>query len=341
MHSDTNFRFDQNFFHKEAHKNYQNSTREFKKVIRNFAFFNIGFFIFLFIQLILFAYLFSYLSSSSVLALILGSIFLSCFSYFILLFYFQAKKNDQIISLKDRFISTCKRAISMPENTIEHHLTLAHAASRFADSLMNFEKQIYFSFKKEFLLKITKKISYLLHKEDIYKLKEKLLISAIEEHIKQIQNSPTDLELHASIASSYFKLSKLYLDAIENNAVSKTILKTLDQKYEFCVKSMIEEFRILNDYAPNDPWVHMQLAKSYRALNLKEKEAKENEIILKLAPENTKILYRLAKLYFELGKTAKALRIYEDLKLREYKFADSLLESYSSINLQNLLENNL
>jgi hypothetical protein len=340
MQSD-NYRFDQKFFHKEANKNYQNSTLEFKKTIRNFAFFNIGFFIILFFQLTLFAYLFSYLSSSYVLALILGSIFLSSFSYFILLFYLQAKKNDQIINIKDRFITACKRAISMPEDTIEHHLTLAHAASRFSDSLISFENKIYFSFKKEFLIKFIKKISFALHKEDIFKLKEKLLLSAIEEHIKQIKSSPTDLELHASLASAYFKLSKLYLEATEKRLVSKNIFKTLDQKYEFCVKSMIEEFKILNDYAPNDPWVHMQLAKSYRALNLKEKEAKENEIILRLSPQNTKILYRLAKLYFELGKTAKALRIYEDLKMKNYRYADSLLESYSSINLQDLFEDNL
>jgi tetratricopeptide (TPR) repeat protein len=340
MQSD-NYRFDQNFFHKEANKNYQNSTLEFKKIIKNFAFFNFGFFLILFFQLTLFAYLFSYLSSSYVLALILGSIFLSSFSYFILLFYLQAKKNDQIIAIKDKFIKTCKRAISMPEDTIEHRLTLAHAASRFADSLLNFENEIYFSFKKKFLLKFIKKISFSLHKEDVFKLKEKLFLSAIEEHIKQIKSTPTDLELHASLASSYFNLSKLYLDADEKKLVSKNILRTLDQKYQFCVKSMIEEFKILNDYAPNDPWVHMQLAKSYRALNLKEKEAKENEIILRLSPENNKILYRLARLYFELGKTAKALRIYEDLKYKNYQHADSLLESYGSISLQDLFEENL
>ncbi len=336
------FRQDQVFFHKQAHKNYQKTVKELKKTEKSYAYFNIGFFLLFFIEIIGFAVLFADLSSSSILALILGSIFLTCFSYFVLLFYFQAKKTDQLTQIKDRFLLNCRRALSVPVATAEHHLTIAHAAIRFTDNLQEFEKNIYTPFKiLNFLYPLIQSFSSFLHKEDIFKFKEQLLLAAIDEHVKQVKSTPTDLEVHASIASVYSKLSKLYLDAINQKIISKNQKNLLEQKYDISIKSMIEEYKILNDYAPNDPWVHMQLALSYKTLNMKKEEAKESEIILKLCPHDNNILFRLGVLYFEMNFPSKALRIYEDLKSKAYKNADDLLSYYGSFKLQNLFEETL
>jgi len=94
----------------------------------------------------------------------------------------------------------------------------------------------------------------------------------------------------------------------------------------------IEEFKVLNDYAPNDPWVHAQLAYSYHDLQMPKEEIKEYETILKLNPGDRDTLYKLGLLYFQEGMNAQGLRIYEELKRSHYKKAESLMENYGSYN---------
>ena len=67
----------------------------------------------------------------------------------------------------------------------------------------------------------------------------------------------------------------------------------------------IDEFQILNHYAPNDPWVHEQLSYGYRDLSMPEEEVKEIETLLQLRPQNHDLLLRLGTIYFEQGSNAK------------------------------------
>jgi tetratricopeptide (TPR) repeat protein len=141
-----------------------------------------------------------------------------------------------------------------------------------------------------------------------------LLESAISEHLQQIRATPTDLEVHASLASTYVALSK--------------ILK--DEKYKTTARLAIEEFRILSHYAPNDPWVHEQLAVGYRDLGMPEEEMREVETLLKLRASDKEILYRLGTLYFKQNMNAKGLQVYEELKRANFKKAEDLINSYGS-----------
>ncbi len=337
--SEQSYRFDQIFFQKQAHKNYQSTIKLFKSAAYSYSFFNIGFFLLFFVELLCFAFFFAYLSKSSILALILGGIFLSCFTYFVLLFYFQAKKSEQLTNIKDHFIETSRRAISVPMGSAEHHLTLAHAAIRLAQHLHNMENKFYQPPKwLNFTSFLLQRIGIVLHKEDVFKFQEQLLLAAIQEHIKQIKCTPTDLEMHASIANAYSTLSKLYMDALNASFASKNLKILLKQKFDAAVKNTIEEFKILNDYAPNDPWVHAQLANSYRILYMLEEEANEHEIILKLCPNDYNILYRLGVIYFEMGAPSKALRVYEKLKEAQFKKADDLLSHYGVSKSQEIFE---
>jgi len=324
------YRFNQVFFQKKADKNYKNTTENFKKIISFFFIFNISFFSLFFLEILSFIILFPIFDTSTTLALLLAGIFLTTFTYFVLLFYFQSKKNEQIIALKESFINVCKKALSIPIGSAEHHLTISLAALKLSENLSTIESIVP---KIATLLK--KPASFFL-KQDIFKFKELLLTAAIEEHLHQLKITPTDLEVHASLANIYTNLSTLYLDAKKNVFFSKNALTHLTQKYEACITSNLEEFKILNDYAPNDPWIHLQLAKSYNKLNLKKEQIHEYEIIYKLCPNDNNVLFKLGALYFETKRNSKGLRIYEELLMRSFKDAPKLLAYYGVYKTQEI-----
>jgi hypothetical protein len=332
------YRYNQTFFHKKAQKNYKDSIDEFTKIIRSFFIFNISFFTIFVVQVLLFALFFALLLPSTILAMILASAFLTAFTYFVLLFYFQSKKPEQLSSLKEKFICVCKRSLSIPPGSAEYHLTIALAAVKLSDALYENEKNIL-SLPK--FLNISAKLQSYFIKEDMFKLKESLLIAAIEEHLNQVKITPTDLEIHASLANIYTNLSALYLESIDKIFFSKNTKAILKNKYDTCLSSTIEEFQILNDYAPNDPWIHLQLAQSYKKLNLKKEQIKEYETIYKLCPNDNNVLFKLGALYFETKRNSKGLRIYEELKSRSFKDADLLLTYYGVYKTQEILEESI
>ncbi|MBI5346459.1 MAG: hypothetical protein HZB76_04890 [Chlamydiae bacterium] len=336
------FHLDRLFFQKEAGRNYQNTLKQFKKVLQNFALFNLCLLTILSVELLLFAILFALLVKSSLLALSLGSIFLSCFTYFVLFFYFQAKKSDQLTLIKDRFITSCRQAMSVPIGAAEHHLSVATAALRLTKEVKNLEGH-YYSLPKNLLVfaPLVNKLSCFLHKEDGFKFKEMLLYSSISEHLEQIRHTPTDLEVHGSLANAYSTLSTLYFQAKQSNLLSAAYKEILEEKFTKCLNCTIEEYKILNDYAPNDPWVHMQLASSYRSLKMFEEEKIEHELLIKLCPEDQNILFRLGILYFWLGQNAKGLQVYEVLVKRQFKQADDLLAHYGALQTQELFEDSI
>ena len=92
----------------------------------------------------------------------------------------------------------------------------------------------------------------------------------------------------------------------------------------------IEEFKILNDYAPEDPWIHAQLAYSYHDLQMPQEEIREYETVLRLKPDDMDTLFRLGVLYFQQGMNAKGLQAYEELKRFHYKKAEALIGYYGS-----------
>ena len=107
-------------------------------------------------------------------------------------------------------------------------------------------------------------------------------------------------------------------------------MKVFKQKFRSIAERAIEEFKILSDYAPEDPWVHAQLAYSYRDLQMPKEEIREYETILQLCPEDKETLFKLGKLYFEQGQNAKGLQVYETLKRSNYKNAENLIHFYGT-----------
>ena len=90
----------------------------------------------------------------------------------------------------------------------------------------------------------------------------------------------------------------------------------------------VEEFQILCHFAPQDPWVHEHLAITYQALKMPQKEIEEYETLVGLDPNHQSALFRLGVLYFEQGLHALGLTIYKELKQRDPKQAEELIEQY-------------
>ncbi len=222
-------------------------------------------------------------------------------------------KPEQFSKLKERFIQSCRQVSQIPEGAAEHHLLLAQSTIKLVSQLDGFESTYYKAPSwLSFLEPLFSKMGSFLHQEDVFLLKEELLRGAIEEHIAQIQIIPTDLEVHASLAHTYVVLSRLYLDSIHNphSVLAKSIESQLQKKFQIVSFRAVEELKILNDYAPNDPWVHAQLAQSYQTLKMPNEEALEYEILLQLSHNDKEVLFRLVKLYFEVGQNAKELLVY-------------------------------
>ncbi len=324
---------DANYFQKITRRSHASILRQFKKTMAIFAWFKIGFVCLFLLEALFLMWFFVFFAQSSLFAIFLGVIFLTVFTYLVLFFYFQTKKPEQLQKLKDRFMQSCRQMSNLPKEAAEHHLLLAQAALKLVGELQNFEEKYYQAPSGlYFLSSLFSKIGIFLHQEDVFLLKEELLFGAIDEHVSQIRMTPTDLEVHASLAHAFVLLSRLYADAHSrsHSGLSKSLEAKMEKKFEIACLRAVEELKILNDYAPNDPWVHAQLAQCYQTLDMPNEEAAEYEVLLKLSPNDKEVLFHLGKLYFALGQNAKGLRIYEDLKKMSYKKAEDLIALYGT-----------
>ncbi len=301
----------------ELPQHYRSILRDFRKAVHSYVSFNILFASLILIESVLFILCLPWLSHSAVIAIALGGLFLTCFSYCVLLFYLQAKKPEQFVFLKDQFSQSCRQLFPYP-------LSLAEALSKLAYHLNDLEKNFYrVPPSLKFCAGPVSRFSTACYGKDVLKMKLLLLQAAVSEHLKQIRLTPTDLEAHASLAGTYLALSQIYQE------------RAIEDKFQRAAQLAIEELRILCHYAPNDPWAHEQLAAGYRSLGKAPEELREIETLLKLRPNDKEVLFRLGTLHFEQGENAKGLQIYEDLKRGNFKKADELIEFYGIFSQKN------
>ncbi|NGX50185.1 MAG: hypothetical protein K1060chlam2_00026 [Chlamydiae bacterium] len=315
---DTFWRFNHEGFQKNVEANCLNSLKQFKKIMRSYIFFHLSFLGLLAAEVTAFFLFLTLLFQTSLIAFSLAAILLTGFTYLILLFYFQTKKPEQLLELRNYFMLLCKK--SLPKSLLhsEYHLSLANAAYRFATQLSREEEPLHpFKPSAISLNHLMRKFTTLCHRKDIQRMKEVLFIVSINEHIQLIKSAPTDLEAHASLANTYVALSRLYQDS------EKSKLHAAAQK-------AIQEFKIIDHYSPEDPWVHAQLASCYHDLKMFDDEIKEYETILQLCPEDKQILFRLGILYFQQGENARGLQIYETLQAMQFSRADELIDFYDA-----------
>jgi tetratricopeptide (TPR) repeat protein len=340
LENDKNYAVDTQSFQESLFPHYRRLLKEFRKNSKTFVLFNAVFALLFSLEVLAFVLLFASLSQSTMLAVVIGMLFLTCFSYSVLLFYFKAKRPKQLIALKEEFLKSSRETLAIPKGEVEHHLSIAHALLRLASYLEDFEKQFFplpealRQFKP-----LAEKLSIICHFDDVFELKQILIYAAVDEHLEQIRLSPSDFEVHTSLANTYVTLSKIFENAqsMKRDFLYrlrfKETIEVAGKKAREITSQAIEEFKILEYYAPNDPWVHLQLARSYQELGMPEEEVKAYETILKLRPLDKDALFRLGSLYFEQGKNARGLELYEELKKTNFKKAEELISFYGSYRL--------
>jgi len=330
--------FEKRIFHEQISRTWTQTLTRFNRFLRTYFFFNLFFLSLLFAELLSFLAFFALFQLSSFLAFLLSFFFLTLFSYCVLRLYLQAKKPDKLHDLCQEYLQECKKNIGYQDKIPEHNIALANALQKFAAHL---HEQEYGYFSPPFLFKslstTLEKFSCVCFWRDLHHFKELLLRQAVEQHLHVVKAEPTNLEVHAALANAYVMLSSLYADPRkyhgfdENKWIHAERFSTKTQQlFRQTAQRAIEEFKILNAYAPDDPWVHMQLAYSYHDLQMPEEEMKEYETVLKILPEDKETLFKLGMLYFEEGKNAKGLQIYETLKRTHYKKAEHLIKFYGS-----------
>lgn len=332
---DNDFQFDKDQFQEKLPQHYRAILSDFQKNSRSFIRFNL---LFLFLGISELALFFSFLPSmtqSAILAAVLGSLFLTLFSYLLLLFYYQAKKPEQMQGLLNRFVNSCRSSLGVPQGVVLHHLSVAETLIKLSQYLNDYEWRL--AKIPEFFAPLARSLSRFsayCYWHDVFRFKQLLLHAAVEEHLLQIRSTPTDLEVHASLANSYVILSQIYKEP-KGKEESHPRLKNykkhaalFEEKFKAAAALAMEEFQILSHYAPNDPWVHEQLASGYRELDLPVEEIREVELLLQLRPLDREIHHRLGLLYFQQGMNAKGLQVFEELKKANYKKAEDLISAY-------------
>lgn len=309
-------------------------VHRFTRIVKHHVLFHVLAISLLGLELLLFALFFTYLANSSLLALSLAAIFLTLFSYLILRVSLQGKKPEQFQAFVQEFVTKC-------EESNANHLALANACCKLATALQGEEYRLYSP--PAFLQPITsimEKVSCFLHWENFHMVKESLLLASVRKNIELVKEQPTSLEFHATLANAYVMLSTLYKGPTKQEVsdddrwVSKKIFSdSFKEKFHSTAKRAMEEFKILQDFSPSDPWVHSQLAYSYHDLQMPDEEIREYETILKLRPDDLHTLFKLGRLYFSNGHEAKGLQSYESLKIKNPKLAEKLIHHYGDYTL--------
>lgn len=290
-----------------------------------------------FIELVALVTLLPFLIRTSVMAIGLAVLFLTGFSYFIVRLYLQTKKPEQLLDLRDEFIQACKDLLFYQEGIPDHHLSLANATSRLAGLLHQHEYTFYSPpASLAPLTPFLEKLGCWCHWEDVLVMRELLLEYAIDELIKVVRIEPTNLDVHAALANAYVMLSSLYVDPTHDTQLfdrwvpASRYSDEIEEQFRLTAQRAIEEFKILSSYAPDDPWVHEQLAYSYRDLQMPQEEIQEYETILRLRPDDIDTLFQLGVRYFQCGETAKGLEVYEALRHHGHEKANDLLQFYGA-----------
>ena len=310
----------------------RSTLNKFRSILRSYALLHVSFLSLILIESLAILFSLFFFQGATFIALLLATFFLTFFSYILVTHYFQGKKPEQFLSLKKEFFQECQKQIPYSFDEEEIHLSLINSALQCTSLIREGKPYILsippFTFMEEAMIKI----SLFLHWKDLVMMQEILLERSIEEHIALIKVDPTDLSTHASLANTYIALAKAYQKPEDPALVAPSFIdsfyKKVSTKFDQSTKRAIEELKILDDLAPNDPWVHAQLASCYHTLEMSEEEIGEYEILVLLRPKDKDILYRLGLLYFQSGKTAKGLILYGQLKSLDASSAAHLISHY-------------
>ncbi len=270
----------------------------------------------------------------------LAILFFTLFAFFPLRLVMQSRRMEAPQHWVAHYVRSVRALAGSDPESCEYHMVCASSLFRLATKLDEYSGEVLPRFPFEMLTPTFHRISELLFWEDIWRFQEAILLLAVDEHIELVKQEPTNLQIHAALANAYVLLSGIYVDShipetfssfFGRSAHAEAMVQERRRKFRRAAECSIEEYKILKDYAPDDPWVHAQLAYCYADLKMPELEIQEYEILLVLRPDDFEALYKLGTLYFQVGQNSKGLRIYEALKRQSAKRAKELIAQYGVV----------
>jgi tetratricopeptide (TPR) repeat protein len=305
--------------------------KEFQLLTRKYALFHAAFLSAFVLELLILLIFMPFLAKTLALAAIIALTFLTVFTYFVLRFYFQTRKPQQFVILRDKFLSAF-----LKDTEVNWSAEKLRPIYELLQKLQGQESQCYslFGFLQP-LAPLVEKFSVWCHWEDVHWMKETLHLHALRKLLDWVKVYPTDIELHRTIAASYIALYKMYQMPTLSTAFYAFIERQYEapemkQRFEKAARSGVEELKVVLRCSPSDPWALTQIAKVYHDLGLKQDERKAYETLLALRPQDGEIHYQLGKLYFELGHMAEGLHLYQELRERKDPKAQKLIEHYDT-----------
>lgn len=311
----------------------QLTVQQFKQVTRQYALFHIGFYSLAFLELIAFVLFFSFFTQTSLFAFSIAGLCLTGFTYFVLLFYLQAKKPQELLDILAQFTQA-----SSQFSVVDGHVgvTRIHALNQLFTALHEQEYTYYTSASSRTLSPLIQKFSAWIHWKDLHRMNEMILNQMMQEHFIMIKDYPTDRDIHASLAQIYLWLSELYTDPADLSLENAPLWTSPEygstafaaQKRQALMKAL-EEYKILDFYSPQDRSIYQQLARIYYDLQEPDKAIAAYEVIVGQHPDDVDALFDLGTLYFEHGRYAQGLQIYEQLKKNGNPRSETLLSYYT------------
>jgi len=311
------------------------TTHSLKKNLRKHLLFH-GFFLSLIaLEAVVLASSLSFFMEISVVSIALSGLFLTLFCYVVFTIFLQTQSVAAFYALKETFFDKVCTLTNYLEGQAESHILMGSCFAKLAEHIEAKECELYqHALGLSFLKLLPEKACFLLHWKKIYQFKEIALEASVSENIKFVKCFATSFEAHSSLANSYVMLSNLHgkilLHSSEQSKLRDKYLLEVKEKFQKAASLAVEEFKILKDFEPNNPWIHEQLALSFHDLENPAEEISCYEIILKLKPKDIDTLFKLGTLYFKLGQNARGLQVFADLKKLNTNKAEALIKNYGS-----------
>lgn len=311
------------------------TLKEFQLLTRRYAFFHAAFLSSFVLELLTLLIFMQFLSKTLAFAVLVALTFLTVFTYLVLRFYFQTKKPQQFVALRDKFLTAVMEP-TRKESQTKWSIEKLQPIYELLQRLQGQESQYYSmpSFLQT-LSPLVEKFSVWCHWEDVHWMKETLHLNALRKLFDWVKLHPTDLELHRTLAASYISLYQIYqmpktATAFYTFIERQYISPEMKERFEKAARSAAQELKVVLAYATNDPWALTHIAKVYHELGLLQEEKKTYEVLLSLRPQDGEIHFRLGKLYFELGHMAQGLHLYQELQGRSDPKARDLIQHYDA-----------
>lgn len=305
----------------------------FREVTKGYALFHTLFFSLFIVELLVLLIFLPLLAKSFLLAATVALTVLTGFAYFVLRFYFQTKKPEQFLAMREDFLQKIQHHLPMEAAPHQARQGTLQALRQFIQTLEGQEFDYYsLPTSLQTVQPLVRKFSVWCHWEDLHLMKELLYISCIQILIQAIKEHPTDLDLHAMLATTYTYFYKIYQTPSHEESYpfmareyASLKMREAMQKY---ARLAMEELKIILHFRPQDSWALSQLGSIYHDLDQKEEEKKIYEHLLQISPQESAIRYRLGMLYFQLGLMAEGLKVYDELLKASDSRARELIKHY-------------